>query len=646
MKQASALNILKTGQNVFLTGQAGAGKTYVLNQYIRYLRAHHVSVAITASTGIAATHMNGMTIHSWSGMGIKEAFNDEDFKKLKTRKNVIERIKSTKVLIIDEISMLHARQVDLLDTILQKVRENNRPFGGLQVVFAGDFFQLPPVGKKGENNKDKFAFMSKAWLRADFQVCYLSEQHRQTAEDEHLRYGISLNAILNQIRAQYIDINVPQILLSTKNNEIDITRTRLYTHNASVDQINAQELNALTTPLYTFNSSSYGDPVMVDNLKKGVRAPDTLELKVGAKVMFVKNNTMLEVYNGTMGVVTGFGKISLTGWEIINSPTAVAGAIPMVRLNTGREVIAEPEEWVIEDHEGKVLASYSQIPLCLAWAITVHKSQGMTLDAAEMDLSRTFEVGQGYVALSRLRGLDGLKLLGMNQNTLKLDEWVYRIDKRLLELSAIHDAHHQSIDDDTMVQLHQKFIKTSDSHHNSTANNKAHLEQKNTFAPTSNLIDNSKSFYKEFMAFFAQEIHKDTPTTNTSNNDTQTTNTTPTHTKVSTYDETKALIQDGLDIATIAQRRNLAKSTITEHLVKLIKTDGVEPYRHLAPSDSVMADIKHAYDKLEAQGVFDEKIEYKAILATMEVPCDHQTLKIALAFIEHGSNGMSTRNDD
>lgn len=204
MKQSTALDILKTGRNVFLTGQAGAGKTYVLNQYIHYLRLRGVPVAITASTGIASTHMNGMTIHAWSGMGIKDQFTKDDFARLNARRAITDRLKDTKVLIVDEISMLHAKQVDLLDEILRTVRQNQQAFGGMQVIFSGDFFQLPPVGNKGESNREKFAFMAKSWLTAKFTVCYLSEQHRQNSTDETERYGISLNDILNQIRSQNI----------------------------------------------------------------------------------------------------------------------------------------------------------------------------------------------------------------------------------------------------------------------------------------------------------------------------------------------------------------------------------------------------------------------------------------------------------
>lgn len=454
MKQSTALDILKTGQNVFLTGQAGAGKTHVLNQYIAYLRARRVPVAITASTGIAATHISGMTIHAWSGMGIKDSFDNNDYQRLKHRPTLTERLKDTKVLIVDEISMLHAKQVDLLDEILRTIRDNEHAFGGVQVIFSGDFFQLPPVGNKGENNKEKFAFMAKAWLHANFQICYLGEQHRQNAQHEKQRFGISLNQILNQIRQQDVEQGTIDTLLATKHHNIDATCTHLYTHNADVDNINEEKLSALTGKPHTFVCTTYGDKVLVETLKKNVRANETLTLKVGARVMFVKNNNTLNVSNGTMGKVIDFASTQTS-----LSKNTTDSAYPVVQLTTGRTVIAEPEEWVIESHQGEVLASYSQVPLCLAWAITIHKSQGMTLDAAKIDLSYTFEAGQGYVALSRLRSLDGLKLLGLNKNSLLLDEWVFRVDKRLLELSQEHETRFCRLDKTAIKKMHQQFIK-------------------------------------------------------------------------------------------------------------------------------------------------------------------------------------------
>ena len=200
MRQSSALDILKTGQNVFLTGSAGSGKTYTLNQYINYLRARRLPVAVTASTGIAATHMNGTTIHSWSGIGIKDELSDRDLTNLSRKQFLADRLKDTAVLIIDEISMLHAKQLNLVNQVLKHVRKNDAAFGGIQVVVAGDFFQLPPIGSKGETNREKFALMSEAWLDATFHTCYLSEQHRQVSEAAN--GGLDLDDILNQIRRQ------------------------------------------------------------------------------------------------------------------------------------------------------------------------------------------------------------------------------------------------------------------------------------------------------------------------------------------------------------------------------------------------------------------------------------------------------------
>lgn len=457
MKQETALAILKTGQNVFLTGQAGAGKTYVLNQYIEYLRVRQIPVAVTASTGIASTHMNGMTVHAWSGIGIQNEFEKVNLQRLAARDEYLERIKNTKVLIIDEISMLHSKQVDTINQVLKYFRKNEMPFGGVQVIFSGDFFQLPPIGDKGETSKEKYAFMSQAWCECKFQICYLTEQHRQTGTDEKQRFGLSLNDILNQIRRQSVTQQAINILTSTQNHTIDLNRTRLYTHNADVDVINQTQLNELTAKTITYRAAKMGEKPLQESLSKSVRAPDELTVAIGAKVMFVKNLPLLGVYNGTMGEVVGFIGVSGKAYKATDADISET-AYPLVRLNTGGEVAAEPEEWTVEDKDGTVLASYTQVPLCLAWAITVHKSQGMTLDAAEIDLSKTFEMGQGYVALSRLRSLDGLKLLGFNIKSLLLDEWVQRIDQRFIELSFEHAKAFELFDESMLAKIYDAFI--------------------------------------------------------------------------------------------------------------------------------------------------------------------------------------------
>lgn len=593
MKQSSALQILKTGQNVFLTGQAGSGKTYVLTQYIRYLRLHEIDVAVTASTGIAATHMNGTTIHAWSGMGIKDSFESSDYKRLKSRHNLVERLKDTKVLIIDEVSMLHAKQVDLLDEILRTVRENETAFGGMQVIFSGDFFQLPPVGNKGESNKEKFAFMAKAWLDANFWVCYLQEQHRQTLDVANSSSHLSLTDVLNQIRAQDVSHDAIQALLATKNNTLEMTRTRLYTHNASVDTINDQELSALTTKDYVFECSTYGEAALVETLKKNVRAVEKLVLKVGAKVMFVKNNPTLEVSNGTMGEVVDFLPLPKIGATDTTKDTTKK--YPVVKLNSGRTVIAEPEEWVIEDTQGEVLAAYSQIPLCLAWAITIHKSQGMTLDAAEIDLSHTFEMGQGYVALSRVRSLEGLRLLGLNNNSLRLDEWVFRVDKRLLELAAQQEAEFEALNPSQIQQQHKDFIVACGGVVNPKikVSNKQLLKTKNK-----NLA---------------------TP-------------------KGQSLQETKALVIQGMTIKQIAQKRQLAMATIVGHITQLIAQEGAESYLQIAPKQQVLEEIKAMRDTLKDIGEFDSGFLLRPIVEGLGNKYGYNMVRLALAFIDTPKN--------
>lgn len=410
MKQKTALDILKLGHNVFLTGPAGSGKTFLLKQYIDYLKKNNIGVAITASTGIAATHMNGQTIHSWSGMGISETFNEEDYTKLKKRHYHKQKFKNAKVLIIDEVSMLHAHQLDIVNAICKKFKEPFSSFGGLQVILCGDFFQLPPVAKYGQETR--FVIESEAWEEMDPKICYLEEQHRQ--EDQQML------KILNDIRSRSCNQKTLDLIISrqSKNIKNDITPTRLFTHNANVDAINDLELQKNKEKPNMFLMTASGNEHLVASIKKGCLAPEMLVLKKGAVVMFVKNNFERGYVNGTLGKIVDF---DLKG-------------MPIVKTTAGRTIVATPEKWSIEDGDD-ALASVSQVPLRLAWAITVHKSQGMTLDAVEMDLSKSFEYGMGYVALSRVRTLDGIKLLGINDMALEVNPKVYELDKILGELS-------------------------------------------------------------------------------------------------------------------------------------------------------------------------------------------------------------------
>ncbi|MBW3566700.1 MAG: AAA family ATPase [Proteobacteria bacterium] len=415
MTQDEALDILKLGENVFLSGAAGAGKTWLLNTYIDHLRAHGVNVAVTASTGIAATHLNGRTLHSWSGIGVRDSLSNDELEKLATNSRVRRYYEKTKVLVIDEISMLHPHQLDMGDRIARRILDFTRPFGGLQVVLCGDFFQLPPVSPGRSTEATQFAFSAEAWQTGEFKVCYLNEQHRQ-GDDPLLTV---LNDIRNGTAGEHT--RVPLRTRYKRDPEGNVQPTRLYARNVNVDTINNKELAKLKGESRHFVMEEAGPGALVEGLRKSCLAPEKLTLKQGAQVMFIRNANDGAYVNGTRGIVQGFEKES--GW-------------PIVDTFDGDTIIAEPDEWQFEEG-GKVRAAVRQVPLRLAWAITIHKSQGMTLDAAEMDLGDAFEPGMGYVALSRVRSLSGLKLMNLNAVALQVHPDILMQDRVFRDASDV-----------------------------------------------------------------------------------------------------------------------------------------------------------------------------------------------------------------
>ncbi|MDF1827735.1 MAG: PIF1 family DEAD/DEAH box helicase [Legionellaceae bacterium] len=438
MQQAAALKLLKMGKNIFLTGAAGAGKTYVLNQYIRYLKNHGVCVAVTASTGIAATHVQGTTIHAWSGIGVRNHVTQHDLEKLLKIPRIRSHYKKTHVLIIDEVSMLHPYQLDMVDKIARYMRNCDEPFGGIQVVLCGDFFQLPPVSTAPKADKKHFAFESDAWINGDIHVCYLEEQHRQSQDE--------LLTVLNDIRSGTAGehTRVPLRTRYKKEPEGEIKATKLYSRNINVDAINERELRKLNTEEEIFSMQSSGLAPLVEGLKKHCLAPEALLLKVGAEVMFIKNDPLGRYVNGTRCVVIGFEK-SDEGW-------------PIVKTYRNKTLVVPPEDWHYED-DGKIRATLSQVPLRLAWAITIHKSQGMTLDTAEIDLGDAFEPGMGYVALSRVRSLSGLKLMNLNQMALTVHPDILQQDTVFKNSSIELVEYLKKLPKEEMTQCHKTVLK-------------------------------------------------------------------------------------------------------------------------------------------------------------------------------------------
>lgn len=500
MTQDQAFDILTMWHNVFLTGAAGTGKTYLINRFIRHAREHGITIAVTASTGIAATHIGGMTIHSWSGMGIRDTLTDEDIDVIVSREYLAKRFAKTNILIIDEISMLSGVFLANLDRLLRSTRFSQDPFGGIQVILVGDFFQLPPVSRGSDID---FAFEHPSWRTYRLAICVLDVQYRQWEDP--------LLTILNEIRSW--DMTPESLaLLGSRNIAVETEdHTELFTRNISVDSYNTDRLNAISEDTFIFEMQSKWAEKLVEALKKWCLSPETLILKKWARVMFVKNNFEAWYVNGSIGHIVG-------RYE----------NLPIVELSDGTRIIADYVDWSIEEN-GKIKASILQVPLRLAWAITVHKSQGMTLDTAVMDLGDAFVRGQWYVALSRVRSLDWLILRRYNPTALQIDPRVRDYDRVLRATSEKVIERLATISDEEKATKIEATIKR--------------------------------------LWGILQKIDLDFVD--------------PKRPKMPTHEETYALIQSGKSLDDIAEIRNIKLSTIFSHIEKLIeewKSIDLTPY--------------------------------------------------------------------
>ncbi len=426
MRQSQALAVMMSGANVFLTGAPGAGKTYVLNQFVKRAERAGKKVAVTASTGIAASHLNGNTIHSWSGLGILDELVPDDLKRLAGSERLQKRYRTVDTLVIDEISMLHGKRLDMVNQLAKVLRASDEPFGGLQIILVGDFFQLPPV-TRGSDLFD-FVYLSEAWQELNPSICYLTEQHRQSNSDGLLIFLEAMRAAeLTEDHYELIKDRIQQKPAA------DMVVTRLYSHNIDVDSINERYLDALPGDTISYIMQSKGAKAKLEQLAKSLLVPENLQLKTGAEVMFVANNFGEGFVNGSRGQVIRF-----------------ENSMPVVRLMNGKNIKVEPHSWSLSE-DGRIRAEISQIPLRLAWAITIHKSQGMSLDAAEIDLSRAFTPGMGYVALSRVRSLDGLYVTGLNTMALSMHPQIHELDRRLRQVSGSLAAVTPDIVDEDMT---------------------------------------------------------------------------------------------------------------------------------------------------------------------------------------------------
>lgn len=526
MTQSTALHILKLGHTTFLTGAAGAGKSYALREYITYLRKHGVRYAVTASTGIASTHINGTTIHAWSGIGIKQKLASYELDALEEKQNLYKRWNETHVLIIDEVSMLHASFVDMLDKVGKHMRRNEKPFGGIQVVFTGDFFQLPPVTRPRDEyeSTDVFAFMSKAWRDAKPVVCYLTEQFRQ--DDD------KLTSILNAIRSAEVEEDHYEMLKEASETKHTGDYIKLYTHNINVDEINMDEFGKIKGDVRTYHMITKGKAQLVASLKNNCLADEVLQLKVGAKVICIKNAQDRSYVNGSMGVVINFDK----------------EGSPIIELTNGKKITIQADSWKIEE-DGKVKAELQQLPVKLAWAITVHKSQGMTLDKAEIDLSRAFASGQGYVALSRLKSLEGLHLKGFNPQALMIAEQVHEADITFRSKSEQAENAIEKYTEAQLEKLQEKFI----------------VEAGGTVT--------------ELEDIEAEDVQE----------------------KIASHTKTQEMLKEGMTVEDVAKARGFSVDTIIGHIEKLQELKEEVDVSHSLPAKKTVAVIIKAFKELDTR---------------------------------------------
>ncbi|XP_019967950.1 ATP-dependent DNA helicase PIF1 [Paralichthys olivaceus] len=418
-EQAAVLSAVLSGKNVFFTGSAGTGKSFLLKRIMGSLPPK--STFATASTGVAACHIGGTTLHNFAGIGSGSAPLEQCIE-LAQRHGVLQHWTTCRHLIIDEVSMVEARFFDKLESVARSVRRSTEPFGGIQLIICGDFLQLPPVSKGKE--KASFCFQARSWRKVIQVNMELTEVRRQTDQ--------TFISLLQAVRVGRVTEEVTAKLLKSAYHNIErdgILATRLCTHKDDVELTNENKLQQLPGSVRVFEAID-SDPDLVKNIDLHSPVSRLIQLKVGAQVMLTKNLDVTRgLVNGARGVVVAFesGKHGL----------------PRVRFLCGVTEVLKQERWVFKS-SGGIHLSRQQLPLKLAWAISIHKSQGMTLDCVEISLARVFESGQAYVALSRARSLEGLRVMDFDPRVVRADPDVLIFYKKLRKERLLMQA---SMDD-------------------------------------------------------------------------------------------------------------------------------------------------------------------------------------------------------
>ncbi|KAG0422261.1 hypothetical protein HPB47_001921 [Ixodes persulcatus] len=405
-EQKAVVSAVMAGRNVFFTGSAGTGKSYLLRHLLSSLPPQDTFA--TATTGVAAAQIGGTTLHAFAGVGTGTATVEQMVERAK-RPPWVAQWRRCSVLVVDEVSMLDGRFFQKLERVARLVRRSDRPFGGIKLVLCGDFLQLPPISRKGDP-APVFCFQTAAWRQCVQMSLELRQVHRQRDP--------KFVELLQEVRHGRCPEWVEEILVRTADNCLNtggVVATRLSTHNDDVDFMNKHRYDALLSQEHVFVATdSAGAPSdLLDAC-----APSTLRLKVGAQVMLTKNTKLRAgLANGSRGVVVGF-------------ETTSGNPVVEFAKGGGRQVVGK-ERWSVRTGPERTCHSRRQLPLRLAWAMSIHKSQGLTLDFAELSLGRTFEAGQAYVALSRAASLQGLKVLDFSKACVRADAQVLAFYQRL-----------------------------------------------------------------------------------------------------------------------------------------------------------------------------------------------------------------------
>ena len=395
--QKIAWELLQGEDPVFLTGEAGSGKSFLVRRFMD--SQDPKDFPVLASTGAAAVLVGGRTLHSFLGLGILEGGAEVAVAKALKDRRVCRRIKRAKGLIIDEISMISGETLAAAEAVCRFAREEELPWGGLKVIVVGDFAQLPPVERRRVGSPD-WAFKSRTWKETSFQPALL-HQNLRTGNPEFLQ-------VLNLVRKGQVDNTVREFLKDRSCGvPSDFEGTRLYPRRLQADQHNEGRLAELPGKVRLFPSEYAGESRYISAMKKYSPLPEELKLTEGALVMLRQNDPRGRWVNGSTGVLTGFGD------ECLN-----------IELLNGRPIEIEKTTFSLLDAEGKVRAAVTNFPVILAWAATIHKSQGMTLDRLAVDLGSLWEPGQAYVALSRITQPENLWLTGWQERSVKADPQV------------------------------------------------------------------------------------------------------------------------------------------------------------------------------------------------------------------------------